>query len=109
MLGANFAADPESPNPRQTQYFELWGSRAIFHEGWKAIAIHTPGTDFDDDRWELYHVATDFSESLDLASQYPERVLAMKKLWWSEAEKHRALPLLEAPEGRQGTYDQFPE
>jgi len=101
--------DSRSPNPRNTQYFELWGSRSIFHDGWKAIAIHTPGTDFDDDRWELYNVATDFSESINLASQYPERVEALEKLWWSEAAKHGALPLLEAPGGRRRTYDQFLE
>ena len=99
--------DPNSPNPRNTQYFELWGSRSIFHDGWKAIAIHTPGADFDDDRWELYNVAMDFSESVNLAFQYPERVEAMKKLWWSEAAKHGALPLLEAPGGRRRTYNQF--
>jgi arylsulfatase len=98
--------DPKSPNPRNTQYHELWGSRSIYHDGWKAIAIHVPGTEFDDDRWELYDVATDFSESVNLASQYPERVEAMKKLWWSEAAKHGALPLLEAPGGRRRTYDQ---
>ena len=99
--------DPNSPNPRDTQYFELWGSRSIFHDGWKAIAIHTPGTDFDNDRWELYHVAMDFSESVNLASRYPERVEAMKELWWSEAAKHGALPLLEAPGTRQTTYRQY--
>ena len=105
-IGATFG-DPNSPNPRNTQYFELWGSRSIFHDGWKAIAIHVPGTDFNDDRWELYHVAEDFTESVDLAAQYPERVEEMKALWWSEAAKYGALPLLEAPGGRRRTYDQF--
>jgi arylsulfatase A-like enzyme len=99
--------DAKAPDPRDTQYFELWGSRSIWHDGWKAIAIHTPGTDFDGDEWELYNVRTDFSESVNLASQYPEKLEELKKLWWAEAAKHGALPLLEAPGGRRRTYNQF--
>jgi arylsulfatase len=99
--------DPAAPNPRDTQYFELWGSRAIWHDGWKAIAIHTPLSDFDDDRWELYHVDADFTESLNLASQHPDKLQALKELWWSEAAKYGALPLLEAPGSRKRTYNQF--
>jgi arylsulfatase len=98
--------DPASPNPRETQYFELWGSRGIWHDGWKAVGIHKPGTDFDADRWELYHVETDFAESVNLASQNPKKLEELKKLWWSEAAKNGALPLLEAPMGRRATYDQ---
>ena len=98
--------DPGSPDPRDTQYFELWGSRGIWHKGWKAVGIHTPGTDFDTDRWELYHTAADFTESANLASQHPQRLEELKKLWWSEAAANGALPLLEAPGGRQRTYDQ---
>jgi arylsulfatase A-like enzyme len=98
--------DPDSPNPRDTQYFELWGSRGIWHNGWSAIASHRPGTSFDTDRWELYNVETDFAESVNLAAQSPQKVEEMKKLWWSEAAKNGALPLLEAPGGRSRTYDQ---
>jgi arylsulfatase A-like enzyme len=98
--------NPASPNPRDTQYFELWGSRGIWHSGWEAIGIHKPGTSFDRDRWELYHAETDFSQSVNLASQYPAKLEELKKLWWSEASKNGALPLLEAPRGRQNTYDQ---
>jgi arylsulfatase A-like enzyme len=98
--------NPDSPNPRDTQYFELWGGRGIWHNGWTAIGAHKPGTNFDSDRWELYHVEADFSESVNLARQYPERLEELKKLWWSEAAKNGALPLLEAPPGRTRTYDQ---
>lgn len=98
--------DPASPDPRDTQFFELWGSRSIWHKGWKAIGIHTPGKNFDTDRWELYNVQDDFSESVDLAAQNPAKLEELKKLWWSEAEKNGALPLLEAPGGRSRTYDQ---
>ena len=98
--------DPNSPDPRDTQYFELWGSRSIYHKGWKAIGIHTPNTSFDGDRWELYHVAEDFSESENLAEKHPERLEALKALWWQEAERNGVLPLLEASGGRHRTYDQ---
>lgn len=98
--------NPENPSPRDTQFFELWGSRAIYHQGWKAIGVHRPGTSFDEDRWELYHVAEDFSESTDLAAQHPERLETLKQLWWREAERNGALPLLEAIQGRTGTYNQ---
>jgi arylsulfatase len=98
--------NPESPNPRDTQYFELWGSRGIWHNGWTAIGAHTPGTDFDADRWELYHVDTDFAETINLAERYPEKLDELKKLWWSEAARNGALPLLEAPLTRRRTYDQ---
>ncbi|MBK7928485.1 MAG: arylsulfatase [Bryobacterales bacterium] len=98
--------DAKSPDPRDRQYYELWGSRGIWHDGWKAVGIHTPGTSFDNDRWELYHVAVDFSESQKLAAQHPEKLEELKRLWWAEAEKNGALPLLEAPGGRRATYDQ---
>ncbi|MDX1980747.1 MAG: arylsulfatase [Bryobacteraceae bacterium] len=98
--------DPQSPDPRDTQYYELWGSRGIWHKGWKAVGIHVPGTDFDEDRWELYDVRNDFSESVDLAARNPAKLEEMKKLWWSEAARYGALPLLEAPGGRSRTYDQ---
>lgn len=109
LQGKNILAtfnDPDSASPRDTQYFELWGSRAIWHKGWTAIGIHTPGTSFDEDRWELYHAENDFAESVNLASQYPDKLEEMKKLWWEEAAKNGALPLLEASGGRRRTYDQ---
>ncbi|HYO81845.1 MAG TPA: arylsulfatase [Bryobacteraceae bacterium] len=95
-----------SPPPRDTQYYELWGSRGIWHNGWKAVAIHTPGTDFDADRWELYNVENDFSESVDVAGQHPAKLEELKTLWWAEAKRNGALPLLEAPAPRRRTYDQ---
>jgi arylsulfatase len=98
--------DAASPDPRDTQYFELWGSRGIWHKGWKAVGMHVPGTDFDKDRWELYDVRNDFSESADLAAQNPAKLEELKKLWWTEARRYGALPLLEAPGMRNRTYDQ---
>ena len=58
-----------SATRRQTQYYEILGDRAIWHNGWKAVARHEKGTDFDADRWELYHTNQDFSECNDLAKK----------------------------------------
>ncbi len=99
--------DARAPASRDTQFFELWGSRGIYHQGWKAVAFHTPGTDFESDHWELYNVAEDFTETADLASQHPERLKQLQDLWWAEAEKNGALPQLEAVRFRQRTFDQI--
>ena len=99
--------DPAAPAPRDTQFFELWGSRGIYHKGWKAVAFHTPGTDFEADHWELYHVEVDFTETDDLASRHPEKLRELRDLWWAEADKYGALPQLEAIPSRQRTYNQI--
>jgi arylsulfatase A-like enzyme len=88
-------ANAGSPSPRTTQYFELHGNRAIWHDGWKAIAVHERGKDFDDDVWELYNLAEDFSESKNLADRRPEKLAELKEAWWREARKYGVLPLLE--------------
>jgi len=104
--GVSFAstfADPAVPAPHVTQYYEMFGSRALYHEGWKAVVFHPmpgvaydgsdPNLPFDEDVWELYHVAEDFSETVDLAAQEPERLQRMIELWWHEAERYQVLPL----------------
>jgi arylsulfatase len=94
--GESFArsiTDPAAPSKSSTQYFEMFGHRGIWQDGWKAVAFHPSGTPFETDKWELFHLAKDFSEVDDLAAKEPERLAAMIKLWWSEAEKHNVLPL----------------
>jgi len=85
-----------------TQYFEMFGSRALYHDGWKAVTFHpigplyddqNPNASFDDDEWELYRVRDDISESRNLASQYPDVLRGLIDLWWSEAQKNDVLPL----------------
>lgn len=78
---------------RQIQYYEILGDRAIWHNGWKAVAKHEKGTDFESDRWELYHTDGDFSECHDLAKKEPGKLQEMIDLWWAEAEKNKVLPL----------------
>lgn len=87
--------DPQAPAARNTQFYCMRGNRGIYHEGWKAVAIHESGMDFGDDIWELYHVANDFAECINVADQHPDKLQEMKDLWWSEAEKYGSLPLVE--------------
>lgn len=91
-MNATFDA-ADAPAGKTVQYFEMMGHRAIYHDGWKAVTRHTQGVPFDDDVWELYHLATDRSECRDLAAQEPERLAAMIELWWEEAEREGVLPL----------------
>jgi arylsulfatase len=84
---------PDSPTQKQVQYFEMLGHRGIWRDGWKAVTWHRSGTPFEDDRWELYHVAEDISECHDLAAEHPERLRELVETWWAEAGKYRVLPL----------------
>ncbi len=85
--------DPEAPSTKRAQYFEMFGHRGIWADGWKAVTNHRIGRPYDDDVWELYHVDEDFSECNDLAEAEPAKLAAMVDLWWSEAEEHGVLPL----------------
>ncbi len=94
--GVSFAAtvaDTEGTTNKHLQYFEMLGNRGLWRDGWKAVAYHPPGSPFDEDRWELYHLDDDFSECHDLASQLPDKLAELQSLWWSEAERHAVLPL----------------
>ena len=94
--GESFArsiADAAAPSKTSPQYFEMFGHRGLWHGGWKAVSYHPPGTPFENDKWELFHLDQDFSEVDDLAAREPERLAELIKIWWSEAEKHNVLPL----------------
>jgi arylsulfatase len=78
----------------------MFGCRAIYHDGWKAVVYHPifdPNVKFDDDRWELYHVDEDASECHDVAAQHPELLRELVERWWIEAAKYRVLPLDNSP------------
>ena len=85
--------DPDAASKKKVQYYEMHGHRAIWADGWKAVTRHQMGTPFDEDRWELYHVAVDRSEVHDRAAEEPERLKALIDLWWQEAEREGVLPL----------------
>ncbi|MDF1735065.1 MAG: arylsulfatase [Minwuia sp.] len=96
LEGVSFAAslkDAEAPSRDRPQYFEMFGHRGLWLGGWKAVAFHPPGTPFDDDVWELYHLDADFSESADVAGAHPEKLQAMIDRWWQEAAEKNVLPL----------------
>lgn len=115
--GIGFSAtfdDPAAPDRHRTQYFEMFGCRALYDDGWKAVTWH-PIADttkpLADDQWELYHVAVDPSECHDLAAAEPERLAAMVDTWWAEAERNQVLPLDCSPFGElfHGRHPSIPE
>ncbi len=81
------------PTRKVSQYFEMQGHRAIWADGWKAVSYHEPGAHLDDDRWELYHVDSDFSECIDLAEAEPARLQQLVDLFWVEAGRYGVLPI----------------
>jgi len=96
QTGESFAAslhDANAPRRSSPQYFEMFGHRGIWHEGWKAVAFHPVGKPFEDDQWELYHLDKDFNEINDLAAVHPDKLEALKALWWQQAEANQVLPL----------------
>ncbi len=96
MSGVSFAstlANPDAETGKSIQYFEMFGHRGLWLDGWKAVAWHPPGHPFEDDRWELFDLTADFNECHDLAATEPERLSTMVERWWSEAEANQVLPL----------------
>jgi arylsulfatase A-like enzyme len=93
---------PAAPSARRTQYFEMMGNRAIYHDGW--LACTTPmrppwqqaeytGDVITGYGWELYHVAEDFSQAVNLAKQHPDKLQELQLLFYAEAAKYNVLPL----------------
>jgi arylsulfatase len=92
--------DANAKEQRHTQYFEMFGNRAIYDDGWIAACRHgrlpwqtTGSFDFARDRWELYNLDQDFSEANDLSARNPEKLKALQDLFWVEAAKYNVLPL----------------
>src|SRR5262245_61151908 len=86
----------KAPTEKKRQYYSMLGTRGIWEDGWKAAAIHAALSGkghFDKDEWELYHVDEDRSESTNVAKQNPEKLEALIKAWFEEAEKNLVLPL----------------
>ena len=91
--------DAKAKDRHTTQYFEMFGNRAIYQDGWCATAKHrTPWASaadgpLADDVWELYHVAEDFSQANDMATQHPDKLKALQDAFMAEAAKYNVLPL----------------
>ncbi len=103
--------EPAAAERHTVQYFEMYGSRAIYRDGWWAcarldklpwdfspatLARFKPGSGYDpdQDQWELYYLPDDFSQAHDMAADHPEKVAELRELFWTEAARNRALPLL---------------
>jgi arylsulfatase A-like enzyme len=93
--------DAKAPSRRTLQYFEMFGNRGIYQDGWTAVTKHrTPWLTgqiktipFKDDVWELYDTRKDFSQSENLAAKYPDKMAEMKALFLVEAAKYQVFPL----------------
>jgi len=95
-------ADAAAPSRRTTQYFEMIGNRAIYHDGWVActtppVPPWDPGAAevdaIDGYQWELYHTDADFSQSENLAASHPEKLRDLQLLFYTEAARHDVLPI----------------
>jgi arylsulfatase len=90
----------DAPSHHKTQYFEMFGNRAIYDDGWIAAARHprlpwqgTINADFQQDPWELYNIEKDFSEANNLATENPKKLEKLQKLFLSQARQYQVLPL----------------
>lgn len=91
-MAYTFDASKE-PSRKKVQYFEMFGHRGIWVDGWKAVTFHVQGRPYDDDEWELYHLDEDFSECHNMATENPKKLRDLIDLWWVEAGRHGVLPL----------------
>jgi arylsulfatase len=93
--------DAKAPEQHETQYFEMFGNRGIYHKGWTAVTRHrTPWAAlnakvpaFNDDVWELYDTTKDWSQAKDLSKEMPEKLHELQRLWVIEATRYNVLPL----------------
>jgi arylsulfatase A-like enzyme len=93
--------DAKAPESHETQYFEMFGNRGIYHKGWTAVTRHkTPWLligekvpAFDDDVWELYDTNNDWSQANNLAQKMPDKLHELQRLWLMEAVRYNVLPL----------------
>jgi len=101
-IAMNYSFDnADAPNAKKKQYYEMFGNRAIWADGWKAVTLHAKRMpwdinvrgNFEEDVWELYNVAEDFSENNNLALEYPEKLEELKQLFHEEALENNVYPL----------------
>lgn len=104
MEGVSFAYtlnDADAPERKDIQYFEMFGNRGIYYKGWTAVTKHrTPWeltgaktVAFDDDNWELYDTAKDWTQAEDLSKKHPDKLHELQRLWLIEATRYNVLPM----------------
>jgi arylsulfatase len=104
LEGISFAYSihhPEAADRHTLQYYELYGSRSLYENGWKAAVYHEKGTPFTSDRWALYNMKADFNERHDSAASYPDKLKSLQALFDQEAIKYHVYPL----RGDKSLYD----
>ena len=125
-VSMKYSFDADGPTEKKIQYYEMFGTRALWHDGWHVVAQRAPqqgatAADFVNETWELYHSDEDRAELHDLAAEHPEKVKELVNLWYVEAGKYDVLPLdnrsmedliklmpvAEVPEG--GIYRYYPQ
>ncbi|WP_062310961.1 arylsulfatase [Demequina rhizosphaerae] len=92
---------PDAAERHDLQYFEMFGNRGIYFKGWSAVTKHrTPWElvggnvpELDDDVWELYNGSADWSQANNLASEHPDKLRQLQRLWLIEATKYNAIPI----------------
>jgi arylsulfatase len=88
--------DAKATTQKKRQYYAMLGTRGIWQDGWKGAAMHAPisgAGHFDEDKWELYHVDEDRSESKNLAKEHPDKLKDLVDAWFEEADRNFVLPL----------------
>ncbi|MCC6176537.1 MAG: arylsulfatase [Chloroflexi bacterium] len=96
MTGRSFAPvllDSDAPAARNEQYYECWANRAFYRDGWLARSIQRRGEPIDMDNWTLHNLQADFSESVDLRAQHPDRLAALVEAFDAAAWENQVYPL----------------
>jgi arylsulfatase len=91
-----FDAKPDDPTNRHVQYYTMFGTRGIWKDGWMASSLHAPFSNtgkYDDDNWQLFHVAVDRAQANDLAEQNPDKLKELIAVYFEEAKKNLVLPI----------------
>ncbi len=106
--------EPNAAERRTTQYYELWGNRGIYHDGWKAVVLHKArawdiqaGVPFEQDSWQLFNVRNDPGETTDLAAQQPEKLAELQALYDEEAKRYNVYPLADLGARNKARSGQF--
>lgn len=84
----------DAADRKTVQYYECFGNRGIYKDGWKAVTMHTFNESYSEDVWELYHVAEDYSEKHNVAEQYPEKLRELQEEFFIEAGRNNVFPML---------------
>ena len=94
VSAADVLRDPQVRSHHVEQYSEMTGHRGFYRDGWKLLALHEPGADVDDPRWQLFDVRTDPTELHDVSAAFPDKVAELARAWDESAWKNTVFPLI---------------